>query len=47
MLTIRSAHSSDADAIWEVIEPVDRAGETYTLPRDMTREDALAFCRCP
>ncbi|MBB6094678.1 GNAT superfamily N-acetyltransferase [Povalibacter uvarum] len=43
MPTIRSAHSSDADAIWEIIEPVVRAGETYTLPRDMTREDALAY----
>ena len=29
--------------IWAILEPVIRAGETYTLARDMNREDALAY----
>jgi ribosomal protein S18 acetylase RimI-like enzyme len=33
----------DADAVWKILEPVIRAGETYTLPRDFTREQALAY----
>jgi ribosomal protein S18 acetylase RimI-like enzyme len=34
---------SDRDRIWSILEPVIRAGETYTLPRDMEREEALAY----
>jgi ribosomal protein S18 acetylase RimI-like enzyme len=44
---IRSARREDDDAIWQIIEPVIRAGETYALPRDMTREDALAYWTGP
>jgi ribosomal protein S18 acetylase RimI-like enzyme len=40
---IRPALSADADAIWDILEPVIRAGETYALPRDMSREAALAY----
>ena len=43
MVTIRAAAADDADSIWAILEPVIRAGETYTLPRDMSREDALAY----
>jgi len=43
LMQIRTATSSDHDAIWAIIEPVIRAGETYALPRDMSREDALAY----
>lgn len=43
MPTIREAQPSDKDAIWAILEPVIRVGETYTLPRDMNREDALAY----
>jgi L-amino acid N-acyltransferase YncA len=39
---MRTARANDSDAIWAILEPVIRAGETYTLPRDMNRE-ALAF----
>lgn len=42
-MRIRSATSADHDAIWRILEPVIRAGETYALPRGMTREDALAY----
>lgn len=43
MLVVRGAMNDDAGAIWSILEPVIRAGETYTLPRDMKREEALAF----
>jgi len=42
-LNIRPATSGDRDAIWEILEPMIRAGETYTLARDMGREEALAY----
>ena len=35
--------SADGDAIWAILEPAIRAGETYTLPADMTRDEALAY----
>ena len=43
MLTVRRARSDDVDAVWSILEPVIRAGETYTLPRDMSRLEGLAF----
>jgi L-amino acid N-acyltransferase YncA len=42
-MTIRPAGPADANAIWAILEPTIRAGETYTLPRDMGREEALAY----
>jgi L-amino acid N-acyltransferase YncA len=46
-MNIRPAGLSDADAIWSILEPTIRAGETYTLPRDMDREQALAYWSSP
>jgi ribosomal protein S18 acetylase RimI-like enzyme len=43
MITVRAAHSDDRDEIWTILEPMIRAGETYTLPRDMAREEALDY----
>jgi ribosomal protein S18 acetylase RimI-like enzyme len=43
MTVIRSAKPDDADAIWRVIEPVLRAGETYAFDRDWPSQDALAY----
>lgn len=43
MLTIRHATNADSDLIWDMLEPVIRAGETYALPRDLSREDAVAY----
>ena len=43
MVTVRVAHSDDSDAVWRILEPVIRAGETYTLPAELSRADALAF----
>src|SRR4029077_20486373 len=34
---------ADADAIWAILEPTIRAGETYTLPRDMPRTESLDY----
>src|SRR5258708_11129011 len=39
--------ATDTDAIWAVMEPIIRAGETYTLPRDMDRDSALAYWLSP
>jgi ribosomal protein S18 acetylase RimI-like enzyme len=44
---IRPALAQDDDHIWEVIEPTIRAGETYPLPRELTKADALAYWHAP
>jgi ribosomal protein S18 acetylase RimI-like enzyme len=44
---IRAAGPKDADAVWAILEPVIRAGETYALPQEMKREDALAYWFSP
>ena len=38
-----ASRDSDADSIWAILEPTIRAGETYTLPLDMARADAMAY----
>jgi ribosomal protein S18 acetylase RimI-like enzyme len=43
MRTVRGAKVEDGGGIWRILEPMLRAGETYPLPREMKREDALAF----
>ena len=45
-MDIRPA-ADDDDAIWAILEPILRAGETYALPRDWSRREALAFWRAP
>ncbi len=42
-ITVRPATQADEGAVWAILEPVIRAGETYPLPRDMHRDDALAY----
>jgi ribosomal protein S18 acetylase RimI-like enzyme len=44
---IRPAAESDHDSIWSILEPTIRAGETYTLPRDFTRAQALDYWFTP
>ncbi|WP_134680881.1 GNAT family N-acetyltransferase [Paracoccus ravus] len=41
-VVIRPATCDDHDAIWTILEPVYRAGETYCIPTDITRDEALA-----
>ena len=43
MLIIRPAEAGDEDAIWLILKPVIRGGETYTLPREMSRAEAMAY----
>lgn len=42
-INIRLAEKSDRPAIWSIMEPIIRAGETYPLPRNMTDKAALAY----
>jgi ribosomal protein S18 acetylase RimI-like enzyme len=44
---MRPPEPSDHDAIWAILEPVIRAGETLAIPRDMDRETALALWLSP
>jgi len=43
MLIRPASPTADADSIWAILEPTIRAGETYTLPTDMTRNGAMAY----
>jgi len=42
-LLIREALPSDQDAIWSILEPILRAGETYALPMDWAEEQAISY----
>ena len=42
-MPIRPARAEDSSAIWSILKPVIRAGETYTLDRDMSEVDALRY----
>jgi len=46
-MLIRPAVERDKNAIWAIMEPILRAGETYTLPREITKEDALTYWHSP
>jgi L-amino acid N-acyltransferase YncA len=42
-LLIRPVRPEDAGAIWSILEPTIRAGETYTLDPQMSEAEALAY----
>jgi len=46
-MLIRPATENDADALWSILEPTFRAGETYPIPRDISRHNALAYWHSP
>ncbi|HYM17179.1 MAG TPA: GNAT family N-acetyltransferase [Micropepsaceae bacterium] len=46
-MLIRPATEDDAAALWSILEPVIRAGETYALARDMQKNEALAYWMGP
>ena len=46
-MLIRQSELRDDDAIWRILEPTFRAGETYPIPRDISRSDALNYWRTP
>ena len=43
--TVRPAVEGDDAALWAMLEPVFRAGETYAIDRAIPREAALAWWR--
>jgi ribosomal protein S18 acetylase RimI-like enzyme len=43
MTIIRPATPEDAPAIWSILEPVLRAGETYTIDRNIAEADAISY----
>jgi ribosomal protein S18 acetylase RimI-like enzyme len=42
-ITIRPVGDKDYDALWAILEPVLREGETYSLPRDWTKDEAVSY----
>jgi hypothetical protein len=43
MIVVRAAVKDGRSAIWSILEPAIRAGETYTLLRGMSRDEALDY----
>lgn len=46
-MAIRAAANEDKQAIWKILEPMIRRGDTYTLPSNMSERDALAYWFAP
>jgi ribosomal protein S18 acetylase RimI-like enzyme len=46
-LSFRPATERDDPALWRVLEPTIRAGETFALPRDLDAAGAVAYWRAP
>jgi len=44
---IIKANQNHHPAIWQMLEPVLRSGETYALPRDWSKTEALGFWCAP
>ncbi|OYX44913.1 MAG: GNAT family N-acetyltransferase [Rhodobacterales bacterium 32-67-9] len=42
-MNLRPATPSDDDPLWAILEPVFREGETYCVPRDISRDEALGY----
>jgi hypothetical protein len=42
-MQMRLALHEDRDAIWRILQPMIRVGETYALPSDMSEADAIAY----
>ncbi|WP_417207872.1 GNAT family N-acetyltransferase [Antarctobacter sp.] len=42
-MIIREAVDADRAGVWAMLRPVFRAGDTYSIDADITREDALAY----
>lgn len=42
-MLVRAATSDDRSSIWAILEPVFRAGDSYTVDPDISRDDALAY----
>ena len=42
-MKIRAATKTDRDAVWAMLKPVFRAGDTYAIEADISKDDALAY----
>ena len=42
-MIIRPAVPGDHTAIWDILRPIFRAGDTYTIDTDISEADALAY----
>src|SRR5262249_37739920 len=42
-IQIRPASPADRPAIWAILQPIFAAGETYTVPRDLTEAQGLDY----
>lgn len=42
-MLIRPSSPKDRAAIWTIIKPIIRVGETYTLDRSMSEDEALSY----
>jgi ribosomal protein S18 acetylase RimI-like enzyme len=42
-INIRIATAGDAPAVWSILRPVFRQGETYSIARDINEADAIAY----
>src|SRR5277367_6062612 len=47
MISIRPSTFMDANQVWKILEPTIRSGETYTPPRNFTREQSLDYWYAP
>ncbi len=43
MVQIRPAEATDGPAIWDILRPIFRAGDTYTIDPNITENDAVAY----
>jgi len=43
LMSIRPATQHDHEAVWQILEPTIRAGDTYPLPHTMGRTEALDY----
>lgn len=46
-MIVRPATRDDDNTLWAILEPTLRAGDTYALPRDISREAGLAYWHGP
>ena len=42
-MQIRTATRSDADAVWHLLQPVFRAGDTYAVDPEISKDSALSY----
>ena len=42
-IQVRRLEAADAEAVWRMLKPVFRGGETYAIDPEISREDALTY----